>query len=212
METQLRNCRSYKRVRGGQISFIGDDSRTSVFTVSQRNMVGGSLKMQKKDLSTSPNVYVPQYRDLGIPAVAEVSSVTTAGSSSSSSHFYCVFDTVGQQPFFSSDSFTYSGGTDDADFAGDYQVIAYATVLDGVDTISAPPIYNSFNTTWGPQKSASATGGYLGTQQSRFSQRAPTVVQHRSHQKSMGQIAPGITPVPRAFPGPSTRPTASCSS
>ena len=201
METQLRNCRSYKRVRGSQIAFIGDDPRTTVFTFSQKLLVPGSVQISKKDLSTSPNVYVPQYRDLGIPAVTEIANViSTASSNGGVSGFLNSFETVGPQPFYSGDVFTYSGGSDDADFAGDYAVRAYTIVVDGLDTATAPPNQTQFYTTSGPQKVATASGGYVGTQQSRFSQRAPTVVQHRAHQRAIGQIAPGITPLPRATP------------
>lgn len=201
METQMRNCRSYKRVRGGQIAFIGDDPRTSVFTFSQRLLVPGSVQISKKDLSTSPNVYVPQFRDLGIPAVCEVATVASVLETIDGSTGYLnTFTTVGPQPLYSEDNFTYSGGSDDADFAGEYEVRLYTQTVAGVTSEIAPPISNQFNTSSGPQKAATATGGYIGTQQSRFSQRAPTVVQHRAHQRAIGQIAPGITPLPRATP------------
>ncbi|QHN04433.1 hypothetical protein FTO74_14450 [Granulicella sp. WH15] len=200
METQLRNCRSYKRERGGVIAFIGDDPRVSVFTFSQRNVVPNTVKISKKDLSTASNVYIPQYRDLGIPAVTEVVNVEVT-QADANSKFICTFTTNGQQPLFSGDSFTYSGSSDDADFAGDYRVELYSTTTGNQPAvISAPPIPNQFNTSFGPQKIASATGGFIGTQQSRFSQRAPTVVQHRAHQKAVGQVAPGIIPIPRATP------------
>ena len=140
MEMQLRNCRSFKRERGGQVSFIGDDTRGSVFSVSQKHLVPGTIKLDKKDLSTAPNVYVAQYRDLEVPAICKV--LTVAGTSTGST-----FTTVGQQPFFSDDWFAYSGSADDADFAGDYRVAAYlqSNGTQQADSLIAPPIPNQFN-------------------------------------------------------------------
>ena len=192
METQLRNCRSYKRERNGVISFVGDDARASVYTVSQRAVVPGSLKIQQKDVSTAPNIVVAQYRDLGVPAVTAVSTVVGTG-------LVATFTTVGAQPFFSEDYFCYGGSADDAQFAGDWRVGLYIdqSSTAGAGTQEAPPIANQFIGSGGPAAAASTTGGYLGTQQSRFEERLCDVVQHRSHQAAFGQAAIGLSPILR---------------
>ncbi len=194
VETMLRGCRSYKRERGGVLSFCGDDPRSTVFTFSQRNLVPGSLKIGKKDLSTAANLFIPQYRELGIPAVSEVVSATTFDGANG---WQTTFVTKAAQPFFANDYFTYSGSADDTDFAGDYQVFNYGSLVNNYYVNSAPPIANQFDTNRGVNSLKTTTGGYLGTQQSRFKQYAPRVVQHRAHQRMCGQVAPGIASLPR---------------
>lgn len=194
METQLRNCRSFKRERGSVISFVGDDARTSVFIASQRAVVPGSLKLQAKDIKGVPNIYVPQYRELNIPAVVPVA---TASTTVSSGHSTTTFTTVGNQPLFPLDYFAYGQSADDADFAGPYRVKLYVDSTTGL--LIAPPIPNQFNAAGGPATAMATTGGYLGTEQSRFKQYAPTVVQHRAAQQSGNQVSPGLRPFPRVL-------------
>ena len=189
METQLRNCRSYKRERDGVLSFVGDDARTSVFIASQRAVVPGSLNLKPKAVSGQPNIYVPQYRELNIPAVGQVATAVGDGTG------LVTFTTVGSQPFFSEDYFAYSGSSDDADFKGDYQVGLYVDSTTGAQI--APPVANSFQSIYGPHVSSTATGGYLGTEQSRFKPYLPTAVQHRAAQKAFNQVSPGLANFPR---------------
>ncbi len=194
MESQLRNCASYRRVRGSQIAFCGEETRASVFTFSLNNMVPGSLKLPKKDLTNAPNVYIPQYRDLGIPAISQVASVTTNPPTSGEIYYSSTFTTVSPQPFGPGNYFVYGGGSDDADFAGTYLAGGATVTINEVIYQVVDPIPTQLPAAGGPQKAATATGGYLGTQQSRFAKRAPEVVQHRALQKYAGQIAPGIPP------------------
>jgi hypothetical protein len=203
METQLRNCCAFRRNRGGKISFVGEESKTSVFTFSQTNMVSGSLKLNKKDLRLAPNIYVPQFRDLNLPAIVEVQSCVTTGApvdnaGSFSSGPTSLFTTVGPQPFDPSDLAIYGGSSDDAAFAGLYGGNGGTPIdLNGVvqDVISAIP--NQFPAIGGPVAGGTATGGYLGSYSTYFKQRAPEVVQHRAHQKAVAQVGPGILPIAR---------------
>jgi hypothetical protein len=198
MEMQLRNCISYRRVRSGKIQFVGEENRTSVFTFSQRNMIPGTLKLTKKDLLNAANVYIPRFRTLEIPALTQVSNVTTPAPGGGST-----FVTVGPQPFSSSNWLSYDGGNDPTQFAGDYQVALYVVTTGTTSaTETVPPIPNQFNAKGGPSTSATLTaiGGAIGSPNSRFQQYAPNVVQHRAHQKSLGQVAPGITPLPKIVP------------
>jgi len=195
METQLRNCRSFKRERAGVISFVGDDARASVFIASQKAVVPGSIKLAAKDMKGVPNIYVPQYRELNIPAVAAIATV--ASGVTYPEGLLSTFTTVGNQPFFSEDAFAYDGGADPGDFLGHYQVAFYDDSSTGQQT--APPIANSFLAQGGPQTPKATTGGFVGTEQSRFKQYAPTCVQHRAAQQAFNQVAPGLTPFPRAL-------------
>ncbi len=194
METQLRNCRSFKRERGGVISFVGDDTRNPAFTLSQRNVVPGTLKIDKKDLSIAPDVYVPQFRDLEIPAVAQVATAAAGGGAGGTT-----FTTVGAQPFFSSDVLAYSGSANDALFAGYYEVERYTYTDANNDVqLEAPPIANQFITTSGPSQASSTTGGFVG-QSNRASSNARLPASSIVHTN-----APPPTPPPasRRCPAP----------
>jgi hypothetical protein len=52
--------------------------------------------------------------------------------------------------------------------------------------------------TWAPGDLSvtpqTGTGGYIGTQTSRFGQRSPNTVQHSRHQAATAAVAPGIAP------------------
>src|SRR5258708_20619525 len=72
METMCRVDRSFQPVDNGKIVLQGDDPRASVFLASAKHVVPGTLNLDKKDVSTAPNVFIPAYRDLDIPAVCKV--------------------------------------------------------------------------------------------------------------------------------------------
>lgn len=202
-ETILRVSRSYQRVSGGQICLIGDDPRPSVFLMGANNIVPGTLKLGKKDISKSPNVFVPQYRDIDIPAVCQVTNAQTSIESLNGVPVsYTVFTLSTLSPFVDEDLITY-GGADDADFDGHYRVVAafVSITLGGVSS----PVTDGANQVRcnGPGTSspnASTTGGYLGTSNARFSERAPTNVLHRSHQHLVSMQAPGLAVQPRIIP------------
>jgi hypothetical protein len=143
MEQQLRNCLSFRRIRGGQIQFVGEESRASTFVVSQKTMFGGSLNMNEKDLTNVANVYVPQYRELGIPAICQVDSVTTVEPGQSVStglggalgqtttYWTSLFTTIGPQPFAPGNIFCYGGSSNDAQFAGLYGAGGVSVTVNG---------------------------------------------------------------------------------
>jgi hypothetical protein len=205
METQLRNCLSFTRRRGGKISFVGEETPVSVFIASKHHVVPGTIKVTKKDVSNAPNVYVPQYRCVDIPALAQVTSVTTGASvgalGESGTFPTCTFNTVGAQPFGVSDFFFYGGSNDDSAWSGMYGANAQSSVdINGVvqAVLSANP--DQIPAFGGPVAGGTATGGYVGSYSTLFKQYAPVTVQHRSAQKNFGQVAPGINPIPRQNP------------
>jgi hypothetical protein len=209
MEQQLRNCLSFRRIRGGQIQFVGEEQRASTFVVSQKNMFGGSLMLNEKDLTNVANVYIPQYRELGIPAVAQVATATTVAPGEStatstpigtSSYWTTLFTTVGPQPFAPGNIFCYGGSSDDADFAGLYGTLGMTVTVNGNVQVLVDTVANQIPAAGAPQKAATATGGFLGALQSRFQKYAPNGVQHRANQKAVGMVAPGIPAPPRVKP------------
>jgi hypothetical protein len=188
LEALLRDDRSFIREQNGQIYMIGNDSRTPVFQCSANHVVPGSVKLQKKDISKAANVFVPQFRDLGIPAVSEVASVTqTAGPGEP-----LTFRFTTPSPFLPLGVFTY-GGSSQPSLDGDYDTGNY------VPALTDPPDDQIAMFPTGTFPGAT-TGGFVGSNDARFSQRAPRTVQHRSAQRMTRQQAPGLAVQPNIRP------------
>ena len=196
LELMLRCCRSYILTRNGKIGIYGHDPANSLFSVTSNHVLAGTLQVQKVDLSRSPNVFVPQFRDLDVPAVVAVTSMNTNNAgytegarSVPAGVMMSYFQTGGASPFSASQTFFY-GDSDNANATGDYG--AYGNPD---PTIASPEIMG-----YGPNAAMTANGGYIGTQNSRFKPREPNTVQHRRHQTACGQTAPGVTPLPTVRP------------
>lgn len=187
LELMCRVDRSFIREQNGQLYMIGNDTRTVVFQCSANHVVPGTVKLEKKDISKAPNVFVPQYRDLGIPAASEVVSAEQVGGAGGP----IIFTMTSPDPFLPYGVFTYGGGTPST-MDGDYNVGDY------VETTLSPP--NVTPAEFSGTAPASTTGGYIGSNDARFSQRAPATVQHRSAQRMTPAQAPGLTVQPRIAP------------
>lgn len=202
LETILRVSRSFTRTYGSQVAFIGDDQRASVFQFTANHLVPETLTIDKKDASNAPNIYVPRFRDLNVPAIVPVVSAACAVWDSTTNFApviggtritdIVIFTTDGNHPFALGDYVAYDGCSDPA-MDVDYFVVS---ATDGSG--------NASNTVFCCQgvsgATLSGTGGYLGTQDSRFAQRAPINVQNRAHQRAVGQSAPGLAVLPRVHP------------
>jgi hypothetical protein len=204
LETLLRCSRGYIIQTGGQIFLMGDDERDSTFLFDATNMVDGSLSLDKKFVATAANMYVPKFRDLNIPAVAAVVNVVdyaAMGLNSSSPFLPRGWESVkfisdGINPFTIGTVMVLGGSTDgdgnpswDGNYVcaypyGDGAITDIGVSEDGVTILAAA----AGGATGG------ATGGYLGVENGRFAQRAPTNVRHRAHQKATGgPDAPGLS-------------------
>lgn len=194
LETILRVSRSYQRVQNGQIYLIGDDPRPSTFLLGANHVVPGTMKLSKKDVSKSGNIFIPSYRDIDIPAVCQV---LTAKAETVYLNgvpvVYMVFTLNSLSPFQANDFATY-GASSDPSFDGTYRVVAPLANLGSGIPDDTP---NMVRCAPAGRSSGQATGGFLGTKDARFSQRAPTNVQHRSHQKMVAMQAPGLSNQPR---------------
>jgi hypothetical protein len=205
VETLLRCSRAYLLTPGGVITPMGDDDRESTFLFSGNHLLPSSLTIDKKDLAKSPNVFIPKYRDLNVPAAAAVVSVVdyaVMGLNSSSPFLprgtsSVKFVTDGINPFTIGTVMVYGGSTDgagnpswDGDYVcafpyGDGAITDIGVSEDGVTILCAAP----------GGATGGAYGGYLGAENARFAQRAPTNMRHRTHQKvTGGPDAPGLTP------------------
>jgi hypothetical protein len=199
METMCRVDRSYPVKDGQQLYWQGDDARASVFIASRKHLVPGSLKLDKKDVSKAPNQFVPQYRDLDIPAVCEVQSAIGFGAFFLSGRAIVGFRafTCSTPSPFTNNSFMTYGGSSDPTWDGDYQV----TIVDGdpypVGTDHPDTTYCLMPGTPYGTPTETVTGGLIGSNDARFSPRAPTGVQHRSAQRMVAQQAPGLAVQPR---------------
>jgi hypothetical protein len=192
METMMRVDRSYHRVQNGQIYLIGDDSRSSVFQMSATHCLPGSVKLSKKDIAKSPNVFVPRYRDINIPAVSAVETVSFAVTGSGPYVTTGTFTLDTDSPFLNWAYLVY-GGSSDPTLDGNYAAPADGAGVANVQTVGWASVAS-------PSTPASATGGYLGSNNARFSPRAPTTVRHLSAQKMVARQAPGLAAQPRVTP------------
>jgi len=212
LETMLRCSRGYIISVGGKISLMGDDGRASTFLFSGNHLVPGSLNIDQKNVAKAANVFIPKFRDLNIPAVTPLVSIEdyeTMGLNGSSPFIPRGQNTVkmvtdGINPFSIGMVVTLGGSTDTAggsSWDGCY-VVGYpfgngsgptdiGVSEDGV-SILAPGINGNRPINAGI--AGGATGGYLGVENARFAERAPTNVRHRSHQLATGgPAAPGLT-------------------
>lgn len=197
LELSRRCDRSYGYEDGGQIVMRGDDPRSSVFTASAKHLVPGTLKLDKKDVSKEPNVFVPQYRDIDIPAVVEcIGGAQVAQFSVGATSYigWMAFSANTPSPFDNDSFMTYGGGSDPS-FNGDYGV----SMPTGYPYPPPPPANPNvaYGLVAGAGRNASVTGGFLGSNDARFSPYAPAVVQHLSAQKMAIQQAPGVSGRPR---------------
>ena len=205
LETVLRCSRGYLIVVGGQIYLQGDDERFSSFLFSGNHLIKDSFSMDKKNTAALPNLFIPKFRDLNIPAVASVTNVVdfaamglTASSPFLPRYWGSVkFLCAGTNPFTIGTVMTLGGSVDGAgnpSWDGNY-ICAYpygngvgtdiGVSEDGVTILAAAP----------GGATGGATGGYLGVENGRFVQRAPTNVRHRAHQRATGgPDAPGLSP------------------
>lgn len=188
LEVMQRVDRSFIREQNGQIYMIGNDSRTSVFQCSLNHVVEGEVfKKDKTGISKAPNVFIPTYRDIGIPAVSKVVSVEPEAGIP---HQPLQFALTSPNAFLDFGVFTY-GGSDQPTMDGDYNVGNY----NGTGPLNMTPA--PFPTGVFP---GTTTGGYLGSNDARFSQRAPTTVRHLSAQRMTRQQAPGLSVQPNIRP------------
>lgn len=204
-ELILRCCRSFQRLSGGRrIELVGDDPRAAVFFFGANHLLPGSLSIAKRNVSKAANVYVPKYRDLEIPAIAAVTTAV-AGSAASPQPYSGGGNAIttltlnSNNPFGSLALVSYGGGANPA-LNGQY--FAGNEDIDGNGGLIALPgnVLRLQGHAAGVSTGAQTTGGFIGTQDSRFSERAPVTVQHRAHQRAVGQQAPGIAPQPRLVP------------
>src|SRR5258708_4853299 len=195
METMCRVDRSFQPVDNGKIVLQGDDPRASVFLASAKHVVPGTLNLDKKDVSTAPNVFIPAYRDLDIPAVCKViGGVSYGGFYLSGRHILGFRALTATTPSpFNTGSYMRYGGCRDPTLDGDHAVF----ILNGNQYPSATTLPNPTSAlmpTPDGTRIKNVLGGYLGSDDGRFGSGGRWGVQHQPTKKMKAARAPGLTP------------------
>jgi hypothetical protein len=168
LEQVLLCCRGYMYEYAGQIYVFVDQPRPSTFTVSAKHLVPGSFEVDDTQVNQNANRYVGQFLELGLPAVAKISTISRTATE-------VVIDTVNPNPCGTGDIISV-GGVADPSFDASYEV-------------TSTPSDTQVDITISGGVAASSTGGSIGYIQSRFSQRNPEI-SHIQHQLAQGQIFP----------------------
>jgi hypothetical protein len=69
-------CRAFEQDSQGQLAIVVDQPRPSVFTFSRDHILPGSWEASDKPLTTKGNRYLGTFRDLLIPAMNTIASIT----------------------------------------------------------------------------------------------------------------------------------------
>jgi hypothetical protein len=175
LEQILKCCRSYMQEYAGKIYLICDQPRSSVFTFSREHIMPGSFAPNDKALNSAPNCYVAKFRDLLVPAAAQIAGITCAD------HSNPVVTTVAPHPFNTGDRIAI-GGTN--------------TIYDGTWTVASVPSGNYITSMTLVSKGSNypanvGAGGSVGLLYSRFKERAPQF-DHQANQYARGAVGVGI--------------------
>ena len=183
-EMMLRSCRGFTREYAGKMAVIVDRPRSSVFTFTRAHLMQGSFSPSDRTAAAAANSYVGKFRDLLVPALATIESITCSDHRSNP-----VVTFTGPHPFNQGDR-TALGDTD--------------TIYDGKWLVASVPGVTGQRTlelaTKGSNYPASVTGvGVMGLLYSRFKDRAPTFW-HQNNQKARGAVGVGIPRQMNAVP------------
>ncbi len=183
LEQMLKCCRSFIQEYGGKISLKCDMPRPSVFTISREHVMAGSLAPSDEVVAKAGNAFVGKFRDLLVPAAAEIASIACAD------HQNPVITTVRAHPFNQADRISI-GGTDTI-FDGEWYV---ASVPDGDSIYTLSLMSKGSN-----YPSSVGAGGYVGLLYSRFKERAP-LFNHKQNQLARGMVGLGLPRQLNAIP------------
>lgn len=167
-EQTLLSCRGYQFEYAGQIYIMVDQPKSSTFVVSAKHLAPGSIQRDDTQVNQNANRYIAQFLELGLPAVATISTIVRTSSN-------VQIETVNPNPCAPGDIISV-GGVANPSFDACYDVTTTPTETEVDSTISGGV-------------AASSTGGSIGYIQSRFSQRTPEI-SHLQHQLAQGQILP----------------------
>jgi hypothetical protein len=168
LEQVLLCCRGYMYEYNGQICVAIDQPRASTFLMSGKMLAPGSFEVDNTEVNQAGNRFIATYLELGLPAVAEISTIVRSSGS-------VVINTTEPNPCAPNDIISIGGVTD--------------PTLDASYTVASTPTDEEIEATIVGGTASSSTGGYIGYIQSRFSTRTPEI-SHLQHQMAQGQILP----------------------
>lgn len=170
--------RSYWREVRGKIQLRGDNPRSSFFAVTSSHLAAGSFQASKTNLRGAGNYWVGNFRDLNLARIADISSVERSALTgemtvtTNNDHGLLVSDQV---ELVADESAQWDAALLDSPWV----TFAWLPVI-------TVPSANSFTLAQsGP--TGSGIGGYVGSVEGRFTQRAPTF-SHQQHQISIGTV------------------------
>ncbi|QNI34541.1 hypothetical protein H7849_11960 [Alloacidobacterium dinghuense] len=173
-------CRSFCSEYAGKIQLICDAPRPSIFTFSRQHVIPGSLEFSDQSLHTAANRYIAQFRDLLIPAAAQIASISCPD------HKEPTVTTVLPHPFANADWIAI-GGTGTV-YDGEWQVDQVPTPADpGIDDVYTFTMHSKGSN----YPTSVGEGGYAGLLYSRFKERAPEFW-HKTNMLARGALGVGI--------------------
>jgi hypothetical protein len=189
LEQVLLCCRSYTYNDSGQIYLICDKPRASTFIVSRNNMK--KFEPTDQPLHTSANRYIGKFRDLLVPACAQIASIVQGFGGS------MTVTTVEGHPCQAGDDIVIGG--EGAPYDG-YWTVDYVPILTTAQIAAGVQIYTMTLTGKGSNYATPGpAGGYIGLIYSRFKERAPEF-QHNANQLARGAIGLGVTRQKKKIP------------
>lgn len=182
LEKMLLCCRGYLGEYAGAISIKIDKPRSSVFTFTRDNVMPG-WEADDQRLHSSPNNFIPAFRDLLVPAIIPtIASISIVGGRPR-------VTMTGPHPFTAKD-WVALGGTDTV-YDGEWQVYSVPAIT-GVGTPAETDPSTFDMVSKGANYPASVgAGGYVGLLYARFQNRTPEFW-HKANQYARGVVGNGI--------------------
>lgn len=174
-EQILLCCRSFQTEYAGKLAIKCDMPRSSVFTFNRAHIMPGTWDASDQMLHTTANRFIANFRDVLVPACANIASITCAD------HGDPVVTTAAAHPLEAGDRIAI-GGTDTV-YDGEWKV---KSVPDGSDVTTFTMYSKGSN-----YPASVGAGGSVGLLYSRFKERAPEFW-HKENMMARGSLGVGI--------------------
>jgi hypothetical protein len=182
LEQIMQVSRSFTGEYAGQIYLNCDQPRSSVFTFSRDHILPGSFEASDQSVHTGGNRYISTFRDVLVPAAAQISSIVITGGRP-------VVTTTEPHPFNTGDWLAI-GGTDTV-YDGEWQVYSVPAVT-GIGTPAEVDPTTFTLVAKGDNYPANVGArGSVGLLYSRFKERSPEFW-HKANMLARGAVGNGI--------------------
>lgn len=164
---------------GGKIYIRADKPRSFSFTLKKDHVKEGTFQASEQTLHGAPNRFIVNIRDINPGKIVDIETPANSGLVRASNVVTVKTKNAVAHPFQVND-YIRIVNPDDASFA---TILAVAS--------TAP---SSFTARWQFAADATSGNGYVGTQESRYTQRTHTE-DHEQHQLACGQRGLNLTPM-----------------